>query len=351
MDEWQFLSNDEEEEAPEPGEQIIRFFNSDDYQSLLCKCISALDLKGTPPTDVAQPPDSDIDPQNYIWGTGDIFPPQVTSPRVFPLPIFFERQLKAEWRKPASNKQCPSSVRRLYNLPLVDAPVLDLQSSGILTEDGQGSIRDAWDKKIEVALQHAHEATSMAVKACATASIVSRASIIWGWKMLELLPESETRLVEGATRMLKASEFAADATLDGMIFASRAQASSVVARRGLWLRALQADIHSKQLVAAYAYKGGKLFGPSLEKILVETKEKKKAFPRSLRKPDQRNQPFRSGPAFRPNRFRSQSAQGNRRPSWGSGKPQYRRPFSNTRPNRFPFGRGGKQDREPKNQKA
>lgn len=93
--------------------------------------------------------------------------------------------------------------------------------------------------------------------------------------MLELHPESETGLTEGALRMLKASSFAADATLDGMIFASRTMASSVVATRGLWLRAWQADMHSKQLVTAYPYRGGKLFGPSLEKILIKTKDKKR----------------------------------------------------------------------------
>lgn len=61
--------------------------------------------------------------------------------------------------------------------------------------------------------------------------------------------------------MLKASSFVADATLDGLIFASRVMASSVVARRGIWLRAWQADIHFKQIVAAYPFKGEKLFGP------------------------------------------------------------------------------------------
>lgn len=76
--------------------------------------------------------------------------------------------------------------------------------------------------------------------------------------------------------MLKGTSFAADDTLDGMIFASRAMSSSVVAKRGIRLRIWQADMHSKQIVAPYPYKGGKLFGPSLDKILVETRDKKKA---------------------------------------------------------------------------
>lgn len=175
--------------------------------------------------------------------------------------------------------------------------------------------RDAWDKKIEIALRHSHEATALVIKVCAVASIVTRESIMWGRKILELLPESESRLIEGASRLLKASSFAADATLDGMIFASRAMVSSVVARRGLWLWAWQADMHLKQLVAAYPYKGRKLFGPSLEKILVETRDKKKALPKSLCKPEQRNQSFCS-PSFRMNRFQFRNQQGNRRATWG-----------------------------------
>lgn len=67
-DDWQFLSNDEEEEPSEPREQIARFFCGEHYQSLLCKCILALDLKGTPPADPSKNFDPDTDPQNSIYG-------------------------------------------------------------------------------------------------------------------------------------------------------------------------------------------------------------------------------------------------------------------------------------------
>lgn len=56
--------------------------------------------------------------------------------------------------------------------------MLALQSSGLLVEDGQASIHDAWDKKIEIVLRHSHEAMTLVIKACATASIVKRASIV-----------------------------------------------------------------------------------------------------------------------------------------------------------------------------
>lgn len=144
---------------------------------------------------------------------------------MFPFPIFFEHQLRTEWAKPAANLQSPTLVKKLYNLPdftnkmlqvpLVDAPVLAIQLMGLLSEDGQGSIWDLWDKVIEIALRHSHEATALAIKACAMASIVARASIVWGGKMVELLPAKETRLLELGSRILKTSAFLADASLDG----------------------------------------------------------------------------------------------------------------------------------------
>lgn len=65
---------------------------------------------------------------------------------------------------------------------------------------------------------------------------------------------AETRLLEEASRILKAGSFTADATLDAMIFTSRAMVFATVARRGIWLRAWQADTHSKQIVLAFPFR-------------------------------------------------------------------------------------------------
>lgn len=104
--------------------------------------------------------------------------------KVFPFLIFFKQQLKAEWAKPTANKQFPTFVRKLYELPsfvnymlqvpLVDAPVVALQGLGLLSEDGQGAVRDNLDKRIDTALRWAHEATAVVIRASSTASLVSR---------------------------------------------------------------------------------------------------------------------------------------------------------------------------------
>lgn len=64
-------------------------------------------------------------------------------------------------------------------VPLVDAPVAALQSAGLLAEDGHGNLKDSLDCKADFALKKAHEAALMTIKASASASIVSRAAIVW----------------------------------------------------------------------------------------------------------------------------------------------------------------------------
>lgn len=87
------LSNNEEEEVV-PNDQIAPFFSGEGYQALLCKCLSALDLKGPPPGEQSQ--ETDTHPSNKSWGSGEFFPNQRLLAKVFLFPIFFERQLKAE---------------------------------------------------------------------------------------------------------------------------------------------------------------------------------------------------------------------------------------------------------------
>lgn len=58
-----------------------------------------------------------MDIRNKTTGGGEFFPKGVLQDKVFPFPIFFQKQLKAEWSKPASNRQSPPTVKKLYKLP------------------------------------------------------------------------------------------------------------------------------------------------------------------------------------------------------------------------------------------
>lgn len=162
-----------------------------------------------------------------------------------------------------------------------------LQSAGLLAEAGHGNIRDSLDCKADFALKKGHKAVLMTIEAFATASIVSRAAIVWMRKLMQLIPEDSRRALEGAIRVLKAVSFTSDTTLDAMVFASRFLSSEAAARRTLWLRAWPMTFQDKAIVTAHPFQGDKLFGDALDKILVETRGKKKATPRSLRREDVR----------------------------------------------------------------
>lgn len=136
----------------------------------------------------------------------------------------------------------PASVKKLYALPdftdqflqvpLVDAPITALQTGGLLSEDGEGSIRDSLDKCTDFALHKAHEALVMAIKASATALTVARATIVWLRKIIQLLPPNKECLLEGTNRSLKGASFTTDATLDAIsFFPSRSLVTKMAARQ------------------------------------------------------------------------------------------------------------------------
>lgn len=253
--------------------------------------------------------------------------------------------MRAEWESPATTRRTPPSIKRLYSLPkftndflkapLIDAPVLAIQSTGLVSQDGRGTLKDSWDRRMDQDLRRDYESSALAIAASSTASIVARASIVWIKKLLDLIPENDSRLEEGLSRLLKANSFLADATLDSLVFTSRAMAAGVHARRSLWLRAWPADANSKRIVTAYPFTGEKLFGPHLEQILVESRDKKKILPKSLRRTDRRGrQPYSS---FRPSFTSSRSRTEGRRSTW-TPRPKFRRPFYNARDNKPSFSR-------------
>lgn len=159
----------------------------------------------------------------------------------------------------------------------------------------------------------------MTIKASVTTSMVSRTAIVRAHKLIQLLPENNRRLLEGATRLLKAASFSSDVTLDASTFASRAMASSAVARRGIWLRAWPADLRVKNIVVAYPFQSEKLFGNALNRILIETKDKKKTIPKTIRHPDRRDFNHQS---FQGSGTSSRARYDPKRPQWGFSRPTF-----------------------------
>lgn len=77
-----FSDTEDNENLEDPEDRIARFFDTEDYQQLLAKCLSALDLKDKPPEEgtiptSATPPGIKgkyIHPMDTLWGSMDYFP-------------------------------------------------------------------------------------------------------------------------------------------------------------------------------------------------------------------------------------------------------------------------------------
>lgn len=89
----------------------------------------------------------------------------------------------------------PSYASEFLQVPLVDAPVTAFQSPGVLSENGQGSIRDSLNKRV----LHKGKYIAIAIRTSATASIASRAAIVWTRKVLQLIPDNNHSLNGGFT--------------------------------------------------------------------------------------------------------------------------------------------------------
>lgn len=118
-------------------------------------------------------------------GQRGLFSKMILNGKVLPFPYLFRT---TEWEAPAVSRRSPAAVRKLYSLPkftnnflkapLVDAPILVLQSMGLLTEDGLRMLKDTWDRKVEHDLRRVYESSAMAIRTTSTASIVARAAIV-----------------------------------------------------------------------------------------------------------------------------------------------------------------------------
>ncbi|XP_070610345.1 lamina-associated polypeptide 2, isoforms alpha/zeta-like [Erythrolamprus reginae] len=220
--------------------------------------------------------------------------------------IFLEN-IKRTWQHPAA-AQGPSMMERrfytfdeemenLLQFPPVDKPVATLVSNAVVPSETADSLKPD-ERRAETLLKKAHQMAAWALRAASTASIFNRASIMWLQEVQSRMGPEDSRLKQDLNKLLAAAEFSADATLHAAKFSARGMASTVSSRRLLWLRHWQADAKSKWRLSSAPFQGTKLFGEVLESVLVEDKDKRKILPRSSRRQDRSNTPYRRRQPFR-----------------------------------------------------
>ncbi|KAL8178427.1 UNVERIFIED_CONTAM: hypothetical protein K2H54_046645 [Gekko kuhli] len=288
--EW---SGEETEQKPTSS----RLFQAEHFQRLLTKVISTLNYQMETPDVPRSSASAKLDPRG--------FKKPVKVQTFSPFPDYFEDVIREEWANPGGGTSLLSLARRLYSLPenimedlkvpLIDAPVVALHSGAVMPKDGENALKDAFDRKNENALKKVHEAMSLAIRSAATLSNFTRATAIWADNLLQNPEVSPLVLRRTLLKMKRAAEFAADASQDNIQFCARAQAANIIIRRNIWLKHWKVDSLSKTNLATEKFSGRLLFGESnLDKVLVETREKKKVMPSSTyrRERDAKTRPSR-----------------------------------------------------------
>ncbi|XP_070605564.1 uncharacterized protein [Erythrolamprus reginae] len=266
-----------------------------------------------------------------------------------PTPKLFMDVVQRDWALPGSHLTLSGMEKQLYNMasnfttalemPTIDGPVMALASPTFMSNDTDDAL-NAEDKRSEVTLRKVHLAAAWAIKSSLSASFFNRTSLLWLKEMQARIPATDLRTHQDIKKLIAAAEFSADATLNSAKFASRVIASSVKARRLLWLRHWQADMSYKWKLASTPYKGSKLFGEALEPLLVETNDQKKVLPSMSKRGNQRSAPYFQKPSFKapdstndfsqPQRsyFQQRGGQSNRPGYRGRGRQQFQsnRPF-------------------------
>lgn len=178
------------------------------------------------------------------------------------------------------------TLQDLFALPSVDAPIAALTSSSVLTGYVADSLRSE-DRKAELVCRKLHQAVAWAICAATSASFFNRASLLWLRQLQEWLPPEDKRLRQDVNKLVATTKYSADAALAAAKLASCSLVSAVTSCRLLWLRHWRADMKSKWRLVSSLYKGTRLFGDTLDPILIEDKDKRKVMPPSFRKPDRR----------------------------------------------------------------
>ncbi|XP_058017916.1 lamina-associated polypeptide 2-like [Ahaetulla prasina] len=238
-----------------------------------------------------------------------------------PAPKLFLDMIKKQWEAPAALPNMSSLERRFFNtasdlmellrVPEVDDPVLALASSSATLVEPEEVLKPE-DRKLEQALTKTHQAAAWGIRAATAASFFSRAVLLWLKQMQEKVPVTDLRTHQDFNKIVAAVEYTADATMSSAKYVAKSIASSVTARRFLWLKNWQADTKRRWRLASVPFKGAKLFGEALEPVLTETKGKKKVLTALSRRGD-----TRFSPSFRKSYFR---------PYWGSAFGRYQRGF-------------------------
>lgn len=234
----------EDEGLPPAQPAFTGLFPQALFKSLLFKAVNTAQLGAAPP-----PESTPV--------TGSLNPLFAKPPKpvtAIPTPPLFLDVIQKQWVT-STSAPVPSSTDRknftvssdltsLLQVPSVDTPVAALLSSTSIPGDPEEGLQPE-ECRSEQVLQRAHLGAAWAIKSITTASFFNHATLLWLHQLQEKISLEDSRLKQDLNKIVVAVQFSADATLNVACFAAKSMASSIAARRLVWLCHWQADTRYK----------------------------------------------------------------------------------------------------------
>lgn len=212
--------------------------------------------------------------------------------KVFPIHKVLSDLVRKEWAKP-DKVFFPSSFKRRFPFdespevvwnknPKLDAPLSKVSKQSDLAFEDMGHLKDPMDRKTDIVLKRAWDASMAGLKPALATSCVARNLEFWLSQLEEHLKAGTSRgeLLKTFPMSFKASSFISDASTDSVKFTAKTAVLSVAARRSVWMKTWGGDTASKThgVLCSVPFTGDFVFGPELDTALERTADKKKTFP-------------------------------------------------------------------------
>lgn len=227
--------------------------------------------------------------------------------RVFPIHKNVWGLIHREWRHPDKGIFNQRILKRKYPFceqdtaawnrpPKLDVPIAKISRRSSLPFEDSGALLDPLDKKQDLFLKKAWEASAGGFKPNIAATCVARSLLVWLEQLEEHIRNKTPRdtLLASLPTLKNAASFLADASTDALRLSAKGAALANSARRALWLKNWSGDIGSKSRLCAIPCEGDYLFGSVLDDLLEKAGDKGKGFPTTFpfTLPNRQTRPFR-----------------------------------------------------------
>ncbi|XP_032068578.1 uncharacterized protein LOC116505453 [Thamnophis elegans] len=206
----------EDEDLPPDAPAFSGLFKPSLFKSILHKAKNTTQVGTKPKTMQGTSDSAPVNPNASMFNV------QAPQQELVPVPDLFMDVIQSQWAQPGS-QAAPSGRTRNYSvdptlenilvLPSVDPPIAALTSNLVLLAHLLEGVKEE-DKKAEKAFHKTHQAAAWAIKASSSGSFFNRASVIWLCELQAKLPAGDTRLRQDITKIIGASHYSADASLN-----------------------------------------------------------------------------------------------------------------------------------------